>query len=207
MATNQAGVSDYNFDIYGSVSTAMPVELSIFTAKTNERNICLNWATQTEKNSDKFEIERLANLTWINIGSVKASVLSNSPKKYSYTDKNLQSGKYQYRLKMIDNDGTFKYSKVIETEIAVPKEFELSQNYPNPFNPNTVISYSLPLASEVKLIVYNSLGQTVKVLENGFMNAGNYSVNLNAVELSSGTYFYKIEAGHFSQVKKMLLLK
>jgi hypothetical protein len=108
---------------------------------------------------------------------------------------------------MFDYDGSFKYSQVVETEVAVPKNYELSQNYPNPFNPNTIISYSLPLASNVKIIIYNSLGQTVKVLENGFKNAGNYSVNFNATELSSGTYFYKIEAGQFSQIKKMMLLK
>ena len=90
---------------------------------------------------------------------------------------------------------------------TLPKDIILSQNYPNPFNPNTVISYSLPLASNVKLFVFNALGQIVRLLENGYKNAGNYSVNLNASELSSGIYFYKIEAGHFSQVKKMLLLK
>jgi hypothetical protein len=186
----------------------LPVELSSFTSNVNGRDVSLIWSTQTEKNSDKFNIERKSlNVTWESIGSVKASVLSNSPKQYSFTDKNLQSGKYQYRLKMIDNDGTFRYSSVVEAEVAVPKDFELSQNYPNPFNPNTVISYSLPLASNVKLIVYNSLGQTVKVLENGFKNAGSYSVNLNATELPSGTYYYKIEAGEFSQIKKMMLLK
>jgi uncharacterized protein (TIGR02145 family) len=191
-----------------SVSTLLPVELNLFTAVANERTIQLNWSTQTEKNSDKFDIERKTISTiWEAIASVKAAVLSNSPKQYSFTDKNLQSAKYQYRLKMIDNDGTFEYSKVIEVEVAAPKNFELSQNFPNPFNPNTVISYSLPLASNVRLIVYNSLGQTVKVLENGFKNAGNYLVNFNATELPSGTYFYKIEAGQFSQVKKMILLK
>ena len=186
----------------------MPVELGLFTAIPNGRTIQLNWDTKTEKNSNKFDVEReTIGTNWVTIGSVKAAVLSNSPKQYSYSDKNLQSGKYQYRLKMIDNDGTFEYSKIIETEVAVPQNYELNQNFPNPFNPNTVISYSLPSASNVKLIVFNSLGQTVKVLENGFKNAGTYSVNFNAAELPSGTYFYKIEAGQFSQIKKMILLK
>jgi photosystem II stability/assembly factor-like uncharacterized protein len=89
----------------------------------------------------------------------------------------------------------------------LPKDFSLSQNYPNPFNPSTVISYSLLLASNVKLIVYNTLGQDVKVLENGFKNAGKYSVNYNASDLPSGIYFYKLEAGQFTQVKKMMLIK
>ncbi|MDR3611618.1 MAG: T9SS type A sorting domain-containing protein [Ignavibacteriaceae bacterium] len=85
--------------------------------------------------------------------------------------------------------------------------FVLSQNYPNPFNPSTVISYSLPKASNIKLIVYNTIGQTVKVLEIGFKNAGNYSVNFNASNLPSGIYFYQLDAGQYSQVKKMLFLK
>jgi hypothetical protein len=88
-----------------------------------------------------------------------------------------------------------------------PQNFSLSQNYPNPFNPNTVITYSIPAASNVKLIVYNALGQTVKILENGFKHAGKYSINLNAEKLSSGVYFYSLEAGQFSQTKKMILIK
>jgi photosystem II stability/assembly factor-like uncharacterized protein len=85
--------------------------------------------------------------------------------------------------------------------------FRLNQNYPNPFNPNTVISYSLPSASNVKLIVYNALGQTIKVLGDEFKKAGNYSFNFNASDIPSGIYFYKLDAGQFSQIKKMILLK
>jgi hypothetical protein len=65
----------------------------------------------------------------------------------------------------------------------------------------------LPSVSNVKLFVYNTLGQTVKILENGFKNAGNYSVTFNAADIPSGIYFYKLEAGQFSQVKKMMLIK
>jgi len=90
---------------------------------------------------------------------------------------------------------------------GLPQEFTLFQNHPNPFNPNTVISYSLPSDSKVKLIVYNTLGQKVKILENEFKNAGNYSVTFNASELPSGIYFYKLETGQFSQIKKMILIK
>ena len=90
---------------------------------------------------------------------------------------------------------------------TLPKSFDLSQNFPNPFNPSTIISYSLPSSSDVKLIIYNSIGQAIKVLENGFKNAGNYSVNFNASDIPSGIYFYKLEAGQFSQIKKMILLK
>jgi hypothetical protein len=108
---------------------------------------------------------------------------------------------------MIDNDGTYEYSSVVEAEVAVPLNFELNQNFPNPFNPNTVITYSLPMAANVILTVYNSLGQTIQLLENGFKNAGTYTISFDASELTSGTYFYRLEAGQFTRVKKMMLIK
>jgi len=80
--------------------SALPVELSLFSVNTDGRNVSLNWETKTEKNSYEFEIEREeSSANWESIGSVKAAVLSNSPKEYSFTDKNIQSGKYQYRLR------------------------------------------------------------------------------------------------------------
>jgi hypothetical protein len=200
---------------------ALPVELSSFTSNANGRNVSLNWETKTEKNSDKFVIERtktdaVANtLNWESITSVKAAVLSNSPKQYLFTDKNLQAGKYQYRLKMIDNDGTFAYSKVVEVEITLPKNFELSQNYPNPFNPTTKINYSLPNDSRVTLKVYNIIGERVAQLVNEEQSAGYYVVNFGSSynkNITSGIYIYKLTAEDitgksFSSIKKMMLLK
>jgi hypothetical protein len=113
----------------------------------------------------------------------------------------------------IPNYGVWKrslsdFTTSVEVDITIiPKKINLDQNFPNPFNPSTQISYSLPSVSMVKLVVYNTLGQTVKVLENSFKNAGNYSVNFNAADLPSGIYFYRLEAGQFSQVKKMMLVK
>ncbi len=97
-------------------------------------------------------------------------------------------------------------TEVAEEEIKDYK-YNLSQNYPNPFNPSTTIKYSIPQASNVKLTVYNSLGQKIAELVNGSNEAGNHTVNFNASNLSSGMYFYKIEASGFSEVKKMILLK
>jgi photosystem II stability/assembly factor-like uncharacterized protein len=192
---------------------ALPVELSSFASIVMGRDVSLNWETKTE-NSDKFNIERKTIGTdWGLIGSVKAPVLNNSPKQYSFTDKNLQSGKYQYRLKMIDNDGTFEYSNVIETEVTTPKNFELSQNFPNPWNPTTKINYNLPNDSRVTLEVYNITGARVSQLVNEEQSAGYYSVDFGSSNLSSGVYFYRITAmdratgNNFSAIKKMILLK
>jgi photosystem II stability/assembly factor-like uncharacterized protein len=89
----------------------------------------------------------------------------------------------------------------------LPTAYSVSQNYPNPFNPSTTINYSLAREEKVKLFVFNTLGQIVKVLENGYKNAGNYTVTFNATDLPSGIYFYRLEAGQFTQVRKMILLK
>ncbi|HVO76143.1 MAG TPA: T9SS type A sorting domain-containing protein, partial [Ignavibacteriaceae bacterium] len=88
-----------------------------------------------------------------------------------------------------------------------PAEYTLSQNYPNPFNPSTKIQYSVSNPGFIKLTVYNILGQQVETLVNGFKNAGTYEITWNASNLSSGIYFYRIEAGNFVSVKKMTLLK
>jgi len=97
--------------------------------------------------------------------------------------------------------------KVEENFNSIPVNFELSQNYPNPFNPNTTIKFSLPEAANIKLTVYNILGQQVSELVNDYKAAGSYLVNWNAENLSSGIYIYRLESGNFSISKKMTLLK
>lgn len=89
----------------------------------------------------------------------------------------------------------------------IPVKFSLSQNYPNPFNPSTSISYDIPVNGFVKISVYDMLGKEVATLVNDEKTAGSYRVDFNASELSSGTYFYRIKAGEFSDIKKMVLLK
>ena len=94
-----------------------------------------------------------------------------------------------------------------EINLNIPNEFHLEQNYPNPFNPSTTIGYQMPENVFVNLKVYDVLGKEVKILVNEHQNAGNHSVQLNAYNLSNGMYFYKIEAGTYSDTKKLLLLK
>jgi len=96
---------------------------------------------------------------------------------------------------------------VNDGKTGVPAKFTLNQNYPNPFNPSTQITYSIPRAGDVKLTVYNVLGEEVATLVNEYKNAGSYTVNFHATNLASGVYFYGIKAGSFSDVKKMVLMK
>lgn len=189
-------------------SIPLPIELSAFSASVKYDAVQLSWKTNTEVNSSLFEIQRkVENAEWTKIGEVTAAGNSNSPKDYSYVDRNLTSGKYLYRLKMIDADGSYQFSKVVEAEITLPTEFSLSQNYPNPFNPTTQINYSLPFDTEVRLDVYTSNGELVRTLVNETQSAGTHTVEFNASDLASGTYIYRMVAKDFVQTRKMILIK
>ncbi|MCI0449894.1 MAG: T9SS type A sorting domain-containing protein, partial [Chlorobi bacterium] len=104
---------------------------------------------------------------------------------------------------------TAEISELLGTEpvTGIPSKFELMQNYPNPFNPSTTIGFSLPEKSLVTIEVFNSLGQFIKTLASGSYPAGSHTINFNAGSLSSGVYFYKLNAGDYSTVKKMILVK
>jgi len=188
---------------------ALPVELSFFTCALNGNNVQLRWKTETEVNNYGFEIERSNdNSIWTTINFVEGSGNSNSPKNYHYFDSDIgQSGNYYYRLKQIDNDGTYKYSDVITVEVGAPDKYTLSQNYPNPFNPETRINFSLPVKQFVSLKVYNTLGELVKELINEYKEAGSYSIVFNASDLASGIYIYRLETQNFVMNKKMTLIK
>ena len=193
----------------------LPAELSFFSAIILDNAVKLNWRTETEVSNYGFEVERLQDYPasgkklqdWRKIGFVQGYGNSNSPKDYSFIDQSVSGGKYSYRLKQIDTDGQFEYSKVIEIDLGSPTKFELSQNYPNPFNPSTTISFSLPQSGNVKLTVYNLLGEQVAELVNGFNEAGVHSINFNAENFNSGVLIYKLEANSFVLARKMTLIK
>jgi hypothetical protein len=193
-------------------ASVLPVELVSFTAAANRMNAELRWSTATEVNNYGFEIERRQTADWAKVGFVSGAGSSNSPRNYSYTDNNLTAGRYTYRLKQVDRNGAFSYHGSIEVEIgSTPQTFDLSQNFPNPFNPSTVISYQLPVNSQVTLKVYDMLGKEVATLVNGEMKAGKYQVsfatNTGTVGLSSGVYIYRLQAGSFVSTKKLVLMK
>jgi hypothetical protein len=187
----------------------LPVEITSFTSKLLSDKVQLNWVTKTEVNNYGFNVERRVNEgEWKKIGFVEGNGTTTESKEYSYSDKDIYTGgnKFQYRLKQIDNDGSFEYTDVIEVEI-VPAQFELFQNYPNPFNPSTTIRFSLPEQTQLKIKIYNMLGELVDTLVDGTFDAGYHKVAFDASNLSSGAYIYRIESPAFVQVKKMVLIK
>jgi len=198
----------------------LPVELSAFSSVVEIKAVSFKWTTATEKNNFGFQIERSIvhpstniNSEFIVLGFVHGSGNSNSPKTYTFRDESVPYGKYIYRLKQFDTDGKYTIIKQVEIETGVPNRYELQQNYPNPFNPVTTISYSLPEESNVTIKIFNTLGNEVGTIVNERQNTGSYNVSYNAMSLSSGVYFYRIEAYSlkdsrvFIETKKMSVIK
>jgi hypothetical protein len=204
----------------------LPVQLTSLTAGLYENKIKLNWSTATEVNNYGFDILRQVipqqvilrqvilrqaqdDNGWEKIGFVQGHGNSNSPKDYTFVDANPPAGKVLYKLKQIDFDGAFEYSKAVEVNVETPQEFRLAQNYPNPFNPSTVISYQLPMDGNVTLKVYDMLGNEIATLVNQFQRAGSYNYTFSIIHytLSSGVYYYRLQSGNFVQTKKFILMK
>ncbi|HMQ70590.1 MAG TPA: choice-of-anchor J domain-containing protein [Ignavibacteria bacterium] len=187
----------------------LPVELSSFVSVVTNNNVTLNWSTASETNNSGFDIER-SNATgeWSKAGSVTGNGTTELTSNYSFTDRNLNSGIYNYRLKQIDYNGNFEYFNLSnEVNVGVPSQFELSQNYPNPFNPSTSINFELPFDGKVSLKVFDMSGKEVSTLVNEVKAAGYYTYSFNASGLTSGIYFYTLNSNNFSSTKKMLLIK
>lgn len=209
LATNN-GLGAYQTD------TSIPVELTSFVANVIERDVLLTWSTATETNNLGFEIERMSSKDnqWRKLSFIKSAGTTTEPQQYSFKDSRLESGKYSYRLKIVDLDGTFSYSDAVEVEIGLPNNYSLSQNYPNPFNPTTRIDYQLPFDAKVQIELYSITGEKIATLVSGDVSAGYYTYELNAsrLNLASGIYFYRISAtdvynGIFTDSKKLVLLK
>jgi hypothetical protein len=209
----------YVDDIGIVVYTAVPVELSSFTADILDNEVQLNWETASEINNRGFEIEKNQkskvsewipsgkNQNWEKIGFVEGKGTTSESQNYSFIDKNLTTGVYQYRLKQIDYDGSFRIYDPVEVDFGIVKEYSLEQNYPNPFNPETVIKYSIPNSGRVVIKIFNVLGKEIKTLVNEIKEAGSYEITFNAEDLSSGVYFYKLESGEYLKIRKMILLR
>jgi photosystem II stability/assembly factor-like uncharacterized protein len=208
-------IGDKGVVLHTSTGGIIPVELISFTAEVVGEEVTLNWTTATETNNQGFEIQRSESRDhpplaedWEKIGYVSGYGTTTEPKSYSFIDTDVYSGNYKYRMKQLDYDGTFSYSKEIELNVDFsPQEFMLYQNYPNPFNSSTVISYQLPLISNVTLKVYDILGNELAILVNEEKQPGVYSISFDASTISSGIYLYQLKTGAFVHTNKMILTK
>jgi M6 family metalloprotease-like protein len=202
-------------------NSALPIQLASFTAAAGGSGVTLNWQTVSEINNYGFEVERDTARAQPEFAPLPGSFIPGhgttlEPHVYAYTDGNVKTGKWAYRLKQIDLDGSIYESDAVlvdltttgaESNPALPQVYSLAQNYPNPFNPTTMIRYGLPIRSFVSLKVYNTVGQEIASLVNGEQDAGYHETMFDASRLSSGVYFYRLQAGDFASTKKLMLLK
>jgi hypothetical protein len=221
-----------NWSTYSNMVTAIttPVELATFDYKLVANGVRLNWRTVSETNNYGFEIERKADdaTDFTKIGFVKGFGTTNRPQSYTFIDKNVAAGQFEYRLKQIDQDGQFMYSQSLQVELTGPADFALNQNYPNPFNSETTISFALKTMNspnsaasqeyDVEITVFNILGQKVRTLLSEQKSAGRYAIKWDGrdeldQQVSGGMYFYRILVksaydGQFlwTRMNKMILM-
>ncbi|HTP79534.1 MAG TPA: S8/S53 family peptidase, partial [Bacteroidota bacterium] len=193
----------------------LPVELTALSTMQSGNNVVLNWTTSTESDVEGFEVDRAAlsadsrERTWRGVGFVQGSGTSSSPREYSYSDPAPPAGRYAYRLKLIDRNGSFTYSPEVDVVIGIaPRIFSLSQNYPNPFNPTTTLQFTIPVDGRATLRVYDVLGREIATLVDGALQAGVYQqATFDASRMASGIYFARLEFGGRHLMKKMILIK
>ena len=203
--------TDFFLANLASTDGPLPVELSSFSSTVYGQSVQLDWATATEVNSYLFIVQRceVNSDVWIQVGEVLAANNSNSPKDYSFSDGNVNPGSYLYRLKMVDQDGTYTYSSTTSAVVMDPDGLNLSQNYPNPFNPSTKITYTVPADGNIKLELFTITGVKIADLVNETVSAGyyEYRLDMNVWSLASGSYFYKLSTTSNSNTKTSAIVK
>jgi hypothetical protein len=199
-----------------AVNQVVPVELVSFTAVNKANYIIISWSTATELNNAGFYLERkeVSDAEWKEIIFIKGRGNSLEPGAYSYNDIDMTPGKYLYRLRQTDIDGSFVYSIEIEAGVSAPADFVLMQNYPNPFNPTSKIKYNVPESGSsggwmITIKLYDVLGNEISTLVNENKTAGSYEVELNSSSLSSGIYIYRMTVNDnvFNSARRMVVLK
>ncbi len=212
--------SAHNVSIVNN-DVSLPVELATFTASGEDNGmVTLSWTTESEINNLGFNIYRSTGMEGefdkINQKLIDGAGTSSSSNTYTFVDNRTEAQTtYFYKLEDIDVDGKSRFHgpvKVFVETASIPDAFNLKQNYPNPFNPTTTITYGLPEASQVRLQVFNMIGERVKTLVQTHQPAGNYTVEWNGTTdsgrlLPSGIYFYRLDAGPHSDMKKMILAR
>lgn len=204
------------------IDYSLPVEMGEIVGVYNLNGITLSWETISEVDNLGFEISRFKEQKDLSgkLGEyekisdlIEGAGNSSVGKQYTFVDSDVKTNKiYTYRINQLSTNGTVEDTYYIMVSTKVPESIELNQNYPNPFNPETKIIYTLPEQSHVKLKIYNILGKEIRTLIDETKGANVHTAvwdgrDGNGVNVPSGIYFYKLEAGKNVQVKKMMKLQ
>jgi len=185
--------------------------LSVNTFHENDK-IKITWQTESENNNKGFYVERaISDTNWTRLKFIEAQNKKGT-NYYEFFDKPEQNGNLLYRIAQVDNENNIQRSKVSKIDYfgAGSSNFILAQNIPNPFNENTTIKYYLPEKCKVELEIFNSqiesLGKIVDEVQNAGEHSAIFDTSVFQNKLQSGIYFYKLKAGNFVEVRKMILM-
>ena len=187
-------------------SVALAVSLTNFSATIKDNQTKISWQTQTETNSDRFEIQKWQNDGYKTVATVAGSGNSTEPKSYEYQIENSGFGYQRYRLKMVDKDGSFKFSEEINILNELPESAHLSTVYPNPFQENGRIELVVAESGNATVEILNILGQKVTTIFNEQLNANEAkSIVIHRNGLASGTYFIHAKGDNFNKMQSFVL--
>ncbi len=192
----------------------LPVDLTAFNAFAGNGYVDIRWTTATETDNDHFDIwRRVEGQTWTRIAQdIEGHGTTSEPHSYSYRDASVTPGvAYEYRLESVDINGQrHQYDNIAAAtpySAEVPAAYDLRQNYPNPFNASTSFEFTLREGGWMSLKIHDLLGREVATVVEGNLEARRHQVTWSADGLPSGIYLYTLNAGEFTQTRKMLLLK
>jgi len=202
---SNGGADGLGTAVIGNCAT-LPVELTYFKTQASAKTIQLNWATASETNNVGFEIERSKDgERFRKIGFVKGHGTTVEAQEYAFEDNNVFANTtYYYRLKQVDDDGTFAYSEVQTVILKKENDIQVSDLFPNPAT--TEVQFQVNTAAEGTAIVelFNSTGQQLRTFQEG-VQAGTNTLNLHVADLPKGTYFAKVKVGEQQVYKKLIL--
>lgn len=191
-------------------AASLPVEFTSFEALFNSGDLELSWETASEINNAGFEVQyrALDQDAFAPLDFVEGAGSTTEPQRYSYAVKDLDPGRYLFRLKQIDLDGAFKYTNNLEVTVEVPGTHFLSDAYPNPFNPQAQFSLVVPTEQNVRVELFDALGRSVSLLYDGVIEADTpMRFVVRGDDLPSGTYLYRATGETFSDAKQVALAK
>jgi hypothetical protein len=196
--------------IHVTNTAELPVELAAFDATLDGRAVTLAWKTLSEENNAGFEVQRrIGTEDFQRIGYVEGAGTTTQSRSYQFEDAAMpfEVKEVTYRLKQVDYGGAFEYSPEVEVTIDAPDELALHGNYPNPFRERTTIRYELPKAGDVRIDVYNVLGQRVATLVDERKEAGREEAVFDARRLASGVYFVRLRVADETRVEKITVVR
>ncbi len=185
------------------IESVLPLTLLTFKGQPVNSKVSLTWETANEKNVSGFDIEKMAGNKWVKIGFIQSAGGSLAENDYFFSDYLPVTALNFYRLKIVDIDGKYVYSDIINVEVK-PNKNVVYQNVPNAFSGITTIRYEVADKTLVKITVFNEAGSQIAVLTNGIRQPGSYQIQWNAETIPSGNYFYAVIIGDTVITKKML---